>query len=362
MSKSLWWILIATVPAVTLAAMTVAPRNLESALAAQLELAKQNPQDASVFNDLGNLLVLRGDLDKAEDAYFHAVEIEPSKVSARFNLALLLQQEGRNRAALEQYREVLRVSPSHAWTHYQIGTLYDLAKQDDLAVKSYARAFSLDPTLAFPEVNPQVIDNRLLTQALLLAHRSGSAAPLVPKSYDEPTRIAKLLVPPIPVPAQAEDEGEDGEMTEETTVAEEGEDLEDESPQRLTSGDLDPDAPANQAAPLDRFGRGGTTFRSPTRVRIPGNLRQFQQRAVPNTRTIPRVGGGRSLGNVVGEVPAETGHDSTSPTNPLADRPPGRMEVPPGSLPERFRPGTPSTGRLDIRLSPLHSEEELAAG
>lgn len=371
MHKSLWWILAALLPAVTLAAMTsVSPRNLENALTAQRALALEEPEDARVFNDLGNLLVLAGELDQAEAAYSRALELDPQKVSTRFNLALLLQEVGRYRDALEQYREVLAIDPYHAWSYYQMGTLFDHWREDDLAVKYYSQAFTLDPQLAFPEVNPHVIDNRLLTEALLKAHSGQQVVPSAPKTYDDPGRIAQLLVPPVPVAREEEDEEDGDEGEEEGEMAEAGSENE-PGAQSLTDRDLDPDAAANQAAPPSGFGPG-SRYRPPSHIqRRPGNLRQFNQRQVP---VHPRTGGGRPLtrpdtlrrgttvqGGATGQTPA-----------PEADRPDGgsdengRSLTPNAGAPTGGgRPGTSSTGRLEIRLDPIEPRtrtDELAAG
>lgn len=353
--------------------MTVSPRNLEKALLAQQELVEQNPRDARAYNDLGNLLVLAGDLVQAEQAYLYALELEPGKVSTRFNLALLLQQTGRFRDALEQYREVLHHDPNHAWTHYQVGSLYDFWEQDDLAIDSYARAFSLDPQLAFPEINPHVIDNRLLTEALLKAHRTGRLIPAAPKAYDDPVRIGQLLIPPIPTESgdagdEDEDDFESMEDAEATALQEGQRPQTEEAGQLLTDGDLDPNAAANQAAPPSGRGRG-SVYRPPSRVqRAPRNLRQLQRQPTARNQPQVRPGGGRPLGNVVGRPqPPQEPPDATDPTNPLAGRRPGTVN-PGGQPPIRqpgFRPGTPSTGRLDLQLTPVGTPrpaEELAAG
>jgi hypothetical protein len=372
--KHFGWILIALVPAVTLAAMTVSPRNLENALVAQRALALEQPEDARVFNDLGNLLVLAGELDQAEAAYSRALELDPTKVSTRFNLGLLQQQLGRFRDALEQYRAVLDIDPYHAWSYYQMGTLFDHWREDDLAVKYYAEAFSLDPELAFPEVNPHVIDNRLLTEALLKAHSGQREIPSAPKAYDEPGRIAQLLVPPIPAESG---NGEAGEETEEgedelTEGVPEGE----SAVQQLSDRDLDPDAAANQAAPPAGFGRG-SVYRPPSRIqRRPGNLRRFNQRRVPTAPVRPRTGGGRPLTaprNSQQGVPLEGATGRQAPTrNPAAGRPGagtapgGRSLTPNAGAPTRGdRSGTSSTGRLEIRLDPVGpgpATDEMAAG
>ena len=183
---------------IAITAMTASatvPPNLGKAIDAQKHLAAERPQDAAVFNDLGNLLVLAHQPDAAETAYRRAVELDPQRVSALFNLGLLLQQEGNAREARTLYEKVLTLEPQHAWAHYQLGTLFEARSDKPRAVREYAAAFALDPQLAFREVNPQIVDNRLVTESMLRAYQRQSAASATPAIYDDPSRIRELLVP-----------------------------------------------------------------------------------------------------------------------------------------------------------------------
>src|SRR5262249_4227184 len=149
------------------------------------------------WNDLGNLLVLGNHPADAETAYRKAVELDPGKESALFNLGLLLQQRGQTKDAEKLYQQVLKVNPGNAWAHYQIGAIREAKGDQSAAIDAYARAFALDPQLGFKEVNPQIVDNRLATEAMLRAYRNqGSLAPSVPTVYDDPRRIRDLLVSP----------------------------------------------------------------------------------------------------------------------------------------------------------------------
>ena len=149
-----------------------------------------------MFNDFGNLLMLVPQATEAEAAYRKAIELDPNKASALFNLGLLLQQRGELREAYDLYQRAVKADPNHAWAHYQLGTIEEVRGQKSKAVDSYARAFALDPQLAFPEVNPHIVDNKLVTQAMLRAYKNDFAGnPQVPKMYDDAARIAALLVP-----------------------------------------------------------------------------------------------------------------------------------------------------------------------
>jgi predicted Zn-dependent protease len=182
--------------------------NLAQALSQQRVLAQQRPGDAGVWNDLGNLLALQGELADAELAYRRALELDPASASARFNLALLREQAGDFEGAAADYAALIEVAPDHAWAHYRLGTIDERRGRREEALRSFAEAFTLDPELLFAETNPHIIENRLVTEALLLARRGSRSGPPAPRAYDEPHRIQSLLAPsPLPselgAPAQA---------------------------------------------------------------------------------------------------------------------------------------------------------------
>lgn len=176
------------------AAAAAVPQNLPAALEKQRRLAVERPGDAAVFNDLGNLLVMAGQPSEAESAYRHAVEIDPHRLSALYNLGLLLVQEGKPAEARQLFEKVLEIEPRHAWAHYQLGALHERQGDKSRAVREYAQAFRLDPQLAFREVNPQIVENGVVTESLLLAYRRQSSAAEAPPIYDERSRIRELLV------------------------------------------------------------------------------------------------------------------------------------------------------------------------
>lgn len=183
------------------------PPNLAKAIEAQRRLAAERPEDATVFNDLGNLLVLGHQPEAAVTAYRRAVEIDPQRVSALFNLGLLEQQQGNAREARQLYEKVLAADPQHAWAHYQMGTLFEARGESAHAVREYADAFALDPQLAFREVNPQIVDSKLVTESMLRAYRRQSVAAAAPAIYDDPARIRDLLVPQPPKDREGADAG-----------------------------------------------------------------------------------------------------------------------------------------------------------
>jgi Tfp pilus assembly protein PilF len=180
-----------------------APPNLGAAIAEQRNLVSARPGDAGVWNDLGNLLVMSGSFDEAESAYGRALELDPVSVQARFNRGLLCQQRGDLDGAVADYHELLDIEPRHAWALYQLGAAYEALDLRELALESYASAFTIDPELLFAENNPHIIENRLVTEALLRARRGSRSGPPAPRAYDEEARINSILTPSPPPPPVA---------------------------------------------------------------------------------------------------------------------------------------------------------------
>jgi hypothetical protein len=314
------WILAAALAGLAaIAAIAAVPPNLARTIEEQRRLVTERPNDPAVYNDLGNLLLLVPQPDEAEAAYRKAVELDPNKVSALFNLALLLQERGELREAYKLHRRVVKLEPRHAWAHYQIGALYERWGQEARAIEAYARAFSLDPQLAFPEVNPHVVENELVTPAMLKAYQS-EGVPVVPQVYDEPGRIANLLVPPPQRPAdetaQPADQAADSRTQAPGAAGP-------RQPTVLGPGNLDPSAPTGQAIPRGGYPSG--------RAAPQGGLRTWS-RPEPTVQEEPDV-----LVPEEGAVPGQV------------------VTPPPGGV--YYRPGIQSTGRLNIRVMPDRERE-----
>lgn len=175
-------------------AAEMAPLDLDAAIEAQSRLIEQNPGNASLYNDLGNLLYSDDRPAAAQDAYRQALELDPSMVSVRYNLALLLHQSGRTRRAEREYRKVVKESPEHAWAHYQLGVLLADRGRRGPAIKSFARSMRLDPRLTDPAFNAHIVENSLASSAILRAYADLSSAALSPRVYENPEAVTTILL------------------------------------------------------------------------------------------------------------------------------------------------------------------------
>lgn len=322
------WILAFALAGIAgIAALAAVPPNLARTLEAQRRLVAERPQDPSVYNDLGNLLLLVPRPAEAEEAYRKAVELDPNKVSPRFNLGLLLQQRGELREAAKHFQQVVKLEPRHAWAHYQLGAIAERWGQQGKAINEYATAFSLDPQLAFPEVNPHIVENSFVTQAMLKAYKNDYAIPTVPQVYDEPGRIAKLLVPPPARPAEGGPAAQAQARETPPAAARPGQA---QQPTVLGPGDLDRDAASGQAVP-----QGQGRYPQPGGVRAapqPRGLREWN-RPEPTIQEVPD----EYMGDEDGAQPEEV------------------ITPPPGGI--YYRPGVQSTGRLNLRVMPERQSE-----
>jgi tetratricopeptide (TPR) repeat protein len=316
------WILVASLAVLAaIAAVAAVPPNLSKAIEAQQRLAAERPNDAAVYNDLGNLLLLVPRPQEAEAAYRKALELDPNKASAHYNLGLLLQQRGEEREAMKHYEQTVKLEPRHAWAHYQMGTLHERWGQESRAVDDYAQAFALDPQLAFPEVNPQIVDNKLVTEAMLRAYKSDYAPPQAPKVYEDPARIANLLVT-MPETAGKEQVANAPQRQPGTPPANRQQQPAGPAQnqgQVLRERDLDRGNPAGQAVPQ------GASRGRVTGVQPPRGLREWN-------RPEPTIQ----------ENPEGMTNEEVEP-GPVITPPPGGVY---------YRPGVPSTGRLSLQLVP----------
>lgn len=197
-----------------------APRHLDAAIRAQERRAAARPADARALNDLGNLLILDGQSERAEEAYRRALEISPDDPMLHYNLGLLLRQVGQHRAAIRELKQAVDLDSGDAWGHFQLAMLLEEKGRNTRAVDHFVQAFLIEPQLAELEVNPQLLNSRLVARALTVAYSERIAnLENAPRQYRQPNRITRLLVPETKRRARAQEAG-GGEVETEAGVDE----------------------------------------------------------------------------------------------------------------------------------------------
>lgn len=332
------FLLLMTVSGPALAA--TAPTTMQQAIDAQRKLAEASPNDPTLWNDLGNLLWTNHQEEEAVKAYKQALAADPSSAAPHYNLGLVLAGENQLKEALHQFKAVLETEPKSAWAHFQIGAIYQRQGQRQKAIAEFAQAFRLDPTLSFADVNPQVVANPLVTEALLLAFENAPGATMAPRAYSDPAHIAGLFLPPAPsAPAPAAQAAATAKtITATPSTSEQSGTV--EAPASVRSGE--------EAAPEQAPAVGGTRVRELT----PQNLHPSPQSSGEEKPAAKATEGGVRRTIIVPQVivPATPVHPQTTgkngaPQQPAAPAQGGTGQTHPGSV-----PSAPSTGRLDLHL------------
>jgi hypothetical protein len=318
--------------------MAGTPANLQEALQAQRAMVAENPTDADLLNDLGNLLALAGNLDEAHEVYLRALEIDPDDISTLYNLALVLMEQGQTKQAHKVLRSILELEPQHAWGHYQLGTLYNDQNNRAKAVHHYAEAFAIDRSLTSPKVNPHIVENSLATEALLKMYVEESPSTQAPRMYEEPGNVADLLLPQKSVEPTADPESE----SEPVDAPEEA--AEPPARRHRASYSSPPAADEDSAATSDRSDAQLVTGQRERQDSTPAQIIEDPESEPPRAAGL-RIKSTENAAQQTEETESrgEFVEPSSGPDTSVGD---------PIDSPGGFLPGLQSTGRLDIELLP----------
>lgn len=366
MRRPLVWILTGLLTvSMTICAVTALP-NVDKALARQLELVAEEPGAASGHNDLGNLLLLAGRYEEAEEAYRRAIELDPGDTGPRFNLGVLQQQMGKNRAASETYRELLERAPQHAWANYQLGVLLAERGQREQAIDRYARAFAADPSLTFAQYNPHIIDNPLATEALLRAEKYDlPVGTAVPRQYSAPERIAEWMLGQETLPEAVEAAQGAGSASPDTTRNPVFTPSQDEPVPRADGSQPDAPPPGRTLTADDletsSVGQASAGRGSTSRRYSPGST--LRSRTLGGTPSTPPTSRSRTQPTATDRESASSRlRSSQIGSSPRPSRIPTGDAASPGSTLRRTYPSSRlSTGRLDLELLPPSAPPERLA-
>jgi len=80
----------------------------------------KNPDCWTAQNNLGGVLLQKGQVDEAIDHYKRALEIRPDYERGHFNMSLALLQEGKVDEAITHLQKVLQMNPNHSRAYYSL--------------------------------------------------------------------------------------------------------------------------------------------------------------------------------------------------------------------------------------------------
>ncbi len=102
------------------------------------------PQDSRYYYGLGCAYDELELVKNAKMAFYDAINIDPSNISARIAYALSLTKELEYAQSIEQFSIILETNPNDADTTYNLALAYDLVGDIERAIKYYRKALEVD--------------------------------------------------------------------------------------------------------------------------------------------------------------------------------------------------------------------------
>ncbi len=112
------------------------------------EAVKLDPQMTQAFAEMGGMLYLLGDLDRASGAYDIALKQQANHRDALRGLARIHERRGQMAAAAEKLQTILRYNPKDAEVWLQLGDVAVHQGDELRARECYLRASQIDPQAA----------------------------------------------------------------------------------------------------------------------------------------------------------------------------------------------------------------------
>lgn len=148
---------------------------LDAQIRQTLVALQQTPDVPELHNTLGTLLVEKGFPKDAEREFERAVNLESDFYPAWYNLGLVRAARGDELGSKRALSRTVDLKPGHAAALFQLGLVEEERGHIDRAVELYAKAFAINPALLEVDVNPRILDTKLIHLALLQNYSSEHA-------------------------------------------------------------------------------------------------------------------------------------------------------------------------------------------
>ncbi len=122
-----------------------------------VELATEQPRDASALNKLGIALYRKGQFKEAYATLKEALELEPNRFETVLNLSSVSGEVGDNRGGLEYSLQAVGMDPSNASAHVNLGSAFMAVGRIAEAEKCFETVLLLDPNNIFANTNLAVL-------------------------------------------------------------------------------------------------------------------------------------------------------------------------------------------------------------
>ena len=172
-----------------------------------LTLIEKNPNDGSLYNDLGCLIAWDGFWRDALRNFDKAAELSPKDSRPLFNAGLVEAWRGEWSSARSRFRKAVKRDPGNWPAWWMVGYSEEQLDNPDAAVEAYKQSLRVDTSLFDIRKNPFAAATRLKGRVLLETYSSRVIRSALPKEeqFGDQERIARFFQatrPPVP-PASA---------------------------------------------------------------------------------------------------------------------------------------------------------------
>ncbi len=112
-----------------------------------------NPTCWLAHNNLGKMLIDRGELDEAVSHYQEAIKAAPRVAEPHNNMGKALLKSGKTEDAIAEFRRAIEIDPTYAVAHNNLGLLLADLKQSGAAVQEFQKAVDAYPEYADAHMN-----------------------------------------------------------------------------------------------------------------------------------------------------------------------------------------------------------------
>jgi len=135
---------------------------LREAEAAADQAMRLDANDPTAHFAHGQVLILRGRLEAALEAFQRCIALNPSEVSAHHRMGVILIELGRADEAVQQGEVTLRLSPRDpkrvAYAHFTMGMAFFHLGRDEEAYAEFQRMAAANPRIGFSYMWMAAID------------------------------------------------------------------------------------------------------------------------------------------------------------------------------------------------------------
>ena len=119
--------------------------NLNDAIIVYQKLVDLQPQNASLWSNLGVLCIQQRQLERAIECLEKAIAIDPNFAQAYSNLGQLNQDLGKTEIAQKYLEQATSLNPKDTTAQYNLGNVYKHQGNLSLAIATYQKAMKLNP-------------------------------------------------------------------------------------------------------------------------------------------------------------------------------------------------------------------------